>query len=82
MAIYMARIVEEAYIFGEKASRLKVVGCRRAGGGWMARVLACTGGRSRGPGLCPRPVLCPMRGWRARWGWEGWLSPKAAQPEG
>ena len=33
MAIYVARIIEEAYVFDEKASRLKVVGCR-----WVGRV--------------------------------------------
>jgi len=35
MAIYAARIVEEAYVFDEKASRPKVVGCRWVGrDGW------------------------------------------------
>ena len=41
---------------------------------------------SRSCGLCPRPVLRPMRGWRARRGSEGWAGParrlRPVQPAG
>ena len=86
MAIYVARIVEEAYVFDEKASRPKVVGCRWVGRGGRCERLPGRGMDSRSCGMCPRPALRPMRGWRARRGSEGWVGParrlRPVQPAG